>query len=159
MGQKPLKLMFICTGNSCRSQMAEGFARALGGDRVEVYSAGTQPRGLDARAVAVMAEVGIDISHQTSKLIDAELLEQMDLAVTLCGDVLETCPVIPGHVRHLHWGLPDPARVTGTEDMVMNAFRSVRDEIRRQVERLLGTPPEEIKDERLSIHLAGFGKA
>jgi len=155
----PLKIMFICTGNSCRSQMAEGFARALGGDRVEVYSAGTEPRGVDPRAVAVMAEVGIDISHQTSKLIDTELLDRVDLAVTLCGDVLETCPVIPGHVRHLHWGLPDPARVTGTEAAVMNAFRSVRDEIRRQVERLLATPPAEIKDERLSIHLAGFGKA
>ena len=154
----PLKILFICTGNSCRSQMAEGFARALGGDRIEAYSAGTEPKGLNPRAVAAMAEVGIDISHHISKLIDPDLLNRVDLAITLCGDALETCPVIPAHVRHLHWGLPDPARATGTEEQIMAKFRAVRDEIRRRIENLLATPLNEIRSESLEIRLPGFSR-
>lgn len=132
-----LKVMFLCTGNSCRSQMAEGWARALGGDICEVHSAGLEAHGLNPRAVAVMAEAGVDISRQASKLIDPSLLNAMDLVVTVCGDAEERCPVTPPHVRRLHWPLPDPAKAQGTEDEVMAQFRRVRDEIRTRVAALL----------------------
>jgi arsenate reductase len=132
---KPL-VYFLCTGNSCRSQMAEGFARQLLGDRWEVASAGLAPRPVDPRAVAVMAEVGVDISRQASKPLDPELLTRAALVVTLCGDAEERCPVTPPHVRRLHWPLPDPARATGTEAEVLATFRAVRDAIRRRVEEL-----------------------
>ncbi|MDR7402945.1 MAG: arsenate reductase (thioredoxin) [Armatimonadota bacterium] len=142
MRKKPV-VLFLCTGNSCRSQMAEGFARALGGERVEVYSAGLEPAGLHPRAVAVMAEAGIDISGQTSDPLDPEVLRRADLVVTLCGDARDRCPVTPPAVRHLHWPLPDPARAAGGEEAVMAVFRSVRDEIRARVWELLADFPLE----------------
>ncbi|MEW5935196.1 MAG: arsenate reductase (thioredoxin) [Bacillota bacterium] len=129
--------MFLCTGNSCRSQMAEGFARHLGGERWEVYSAGLEPAGLNPRAVEVMKEVGIDISGQSSKPIDPELLRSADLVVTLCGDARDRCPVTPPHIRRLHRDLPDPARAEGTEEEIMAVFRRVRDGIRELVGQLL----------------------
>ncbi|MBC7343741.1 MAG: arsenate reductase ArsC, partial [Clostridia bacterium] len=107
-----MRIMFLCTGNSCRSQMAEGWARYLARELqgtsstsqpIEVYSAGLEPAGLNPRAVAAMAEVGIDISQQTSKAIDPQLLSQMDVVVTLCGDAEERCPVTPPSIRRLHW--------------------------------------------------------
>lgn len=128
-----LRIMFLCTGNSCRSQMAEGWARALGADLWEVHSAGLEAHGLNPRAVAAMAEAGVDISRQTSKTVDPALLAAMDLVVTVCGDAEERCPVTPPHVRRLHWPLPDPARAGGGEDEVMAVFRRVRDEIRERV--------------------------
>lgn len=131
------RVMFLCTGNSCRSQMAEGFARHLGGDRWEVYSAGLEPAGLNPRAVEVMKEEGIDISAQESKPIDPDLLRSVDVVVTLCGDAHDRCPVTPPHVRRLHWPLPDPARAEGSEDEIMAVFRRVRDDIRGLVEGLL----------------------
>lgn len=131
------KVMFLCTGNSCRSQMAEGFARALFGATWEAYSAGIEPAGLNPRAVEVMREVGIDISSQTSDPIDPGLLKQMDLVVTLCGDAEERCPVTPPEVKRMHWPLPDPAKSKGTEEEIMARFREVRDEIRKRVEELL----------------------
>lgn len=138
--------MFLCTGNSCRSQMAEGFARALGGGRWEVHSAGLEAHGLNPRAVQVMAEAGIDISRQTSDTIDPNLLDQMDAVVTLCGHAEEHCPVTPPRVHREHWPLPDPARATGTEEEIMARFRAVRDEIRRRVEDLLaGRPREDVQ--------------
>ncbi|MGQ9780496.1 MAG: arsenate reductase (thioredoxin) [Bacillota bacterium] len=130
------KILFLCTGNSCRSQMAEGFAKALAGDRWEVHSAGLEPAGLNPRAVRVMREVGIDISGQASKPIDPELLLKVDLIVTLCGDAADRCPLTPPQVRRLHWPLEDPARATGTEEEILARFRQVRDEIRRRVESL-----------------------
>lgn len=136
-----LKIMFLCTGNSCRSQMAEGFARALGGDRWEVHSAGLEAHGPNPRAVRVMAEAGIDISRQTSDTIDPHLLEQMDVIITLCGDAEERCPVTPPRAHREHWPLPDPARATGTEEEILARFRAVRDEIRRRVEDLLAGRP------------------
>lgn len=136
MDKKKKKVLFLCTGNSCRSQMAEGFARALAGDRFEVYSAGLEPAGVNPRAVQVMHEVGIDISGQTSKPIDPEILLKVDLIVTLCGDAADRCPVTPPQVRRLHWPLEDPARATGTEEEILARFRQVRDEIRRRVESL-----------------------
>lgn len=131
------KILFLCTGNSCRSQMAEGFARALAGERWEVHSAGTNPAGVNPRAVQVMAEAGVDISSHTSKAIDPEMLNTADVVVTLCGGARDTCPVTPPEVRRLHWPLEDPARATGTEEEILNKFRQVRDEIKKRVEELL----------------------
>ncbi|NPV53207.1 MAG: arsenate reductase (thioredoxin) [Firmicutes bacterium] len=133
--------MFLCTGNSCRSQMAEGFARALSGDNWEIYSAGIEPAGLNRRAIEVMREVGIDISMQTSDPIEPELLKKMDLVVTLCGDAEERCPMTPPKVRRIHWPLPDPAKAKGTDEEIMAQFRRVRDEIRKRVEELLKEYP------------------
>ncbi len=130
---------FLCTGNSCRSQMAEGFARHLAGDRWEVASAGIEPSVVNPLAVAVMAEVGIDISRQVSKPIDPELLHRAAVIITLCGDAEERCPVTPPRIRRMHWPLPDPAKATGSESEVRAAFRAVRDDIGRRVEALLSS--------------------
>jgi arsenate reductase len=137
----PQKILFLCTANSARSQMAEGFARALAGDRWEVHSAGTAPAGLNPMAVKAMAEVGIDISGHTSKGLDPEVLKSADMVVTLCGDAAESCPLTPPEVRRMHWPLPDPARATGTGEEIMAAFRSVRDDIKKRVRTLLEDEP------------------
>ncbi|MCL6626526.1 arsenate reductase (thioredoxin) [Alicyclobacillus shizuokensis] len=126
-------IYFLCTGNSCRSQMAEGWARHLGDDQVEVHSAGVEAHGLNPRAVAVMKEVGIDISHHQSKLIDPDLLNQADYVITLCGDANDRCPMTPPHVKRLHWGFEDPAKATGTEAEIQAKFREVRDAIRDKI--------------------------
>ncbi|MEW6273695.1 MAG: arsenate reductase (thioredoxin) [Bacillota bacterium] len=131
------KILFLCTGNSCRSQMAEGWAKALAKDKWEVHSAGTNPVGVNPRAVQVMAEAGVDISTQTSKPIDPDLLNSADLVITLCGDAAESCPVTPPTVRRLHWPLADPAKATGAEEEILAAFRAVRDEIKQRLEKLL----------------------
>ncbi len=136
MSRKP-KIVFLCTGNSCRSQMAEGFARHFGKERLEVYSAGTAPVGVNPRAIAVMQEVGIDISTQTSKAISKEMLDQADILITLCGDAQESCPLVPGQVQKRHWPLEDPARAEGSEEEIMAKFRTVRDEIAVLVRELL----------------------
>lgn len=127
------RLMFLCTGNSARSQMAEGLARSLLGGTWEVFSAGLEPKGVHPLAVRAMAEIGIDIRAQTSKPIDPALLDRMDLIVTLCDDAAERCPVTPPHVRRLHWSLPDPAAVEGAEEQRLAAFRRVRDELVRRI--------------------------
>lgn len=132
-----MRAMFVCTGNSCRSQMAEGFARALAGPQWQVWSAGLEPSVVNPRAIQAMAEAGVDISAQTSKAIDPELIRTMDLVVTLCGDARDRCPVTPPSVRKLHWPLRDPAQATGTDEEVMAVFRQVRDEIRAHVEQLV----------------------
>lgn len=128
-----LKIMFLCTGNSCRSQMAEGFARALGQGLIEPYSAGNSPQGINEKAVQVMKEIGIDISHQKSKSIDMELLKQMHVVITLCDNAARSCPYIPPEITSLHWPLDDPAKAVGTEEEVLNEFRRVRDEIKRKI--------------------------
>ncbi len=129
------RVLFLCTGNSCRSQMAEGWARHLSSDW-EIYSAGLEPSEVNPRAIRVMAEAGIDISGQRSKGLDAVPVADLDIVVTLCGDAQERCPFLPGtHIR-IHWPLPDPAQAQGTEDEVMAVFRSVRDDIRRRVQDL-----------------------
>jgi len=137
---KPL-VYFLCTGNACRSQMAEGFARHLAGERWDVASAGVAPTSIHPGAVAAMAEVGIDISEQQAKGIDTQVLEHASLIITLCGDAAEGCPVTPPHIRRLHWPLPDPAKATGTTAEIQQAFRSVRDEIRHRVEMTLAETP------------------
>lgn len=128
-----INIMFLCTGNSCRSQMAEGFARKFGKGILEPYSAGLDPAGLNKRAVKVMKEAGIDISNQQSKSIDMDLLKKMDVIITLCDDAAESCPWTPPEIRRIHWSIKDPAKATGTEEEVMNEFRRVRDEIERRL--------------------------
>ena len=133
-----LKVMFLCTGNSCRSQMAEGFARELGKGLIEAYSAGLSPQGVNPKAVAVMKEIGIDISKQQSKAIDPERLEKMDTVITLCDNASESCPWTPPAIKRIHWSLKDPAHATGSEEEVLNEFRRVRDEIKEKIVKFIG---------------------
>jgi arsenate reductase (thioredoxin) len=122
------RILLLCTGNSARSQMAEGLARALGGDGVQVWSAGIEPKGVHPLAVRVMAERGIDISKQSSKDLSAVPADP-DVVITLCDNAADRCPAFPGRVQRVHWSLPDPAAVTGADDGRMAAFRAVRSEI------------------------------
>lgn len=133
------KVLFLCTGNSCRSQMAEGWARRLLGDALEPYSAGVAPKGLDPRAVAVMAEVGVDLTGQSSKHVDellrrlAERGEDLDWVVTVCDSAQESCPIFPGRARILHRSFDDPPRLAAgaaSEEEALAPYRRVRDEIR-----------------------------
>lgn len=139
------RIMFLCTANSCRSQMAEGLARELGTGKIEAHSAGLMAAGVHPRAIAVMREAGVDISHQTSKEIDAALLRKMDIVITLCGHAEVTCPLTPPEVKRLHWPIDDPVRVTGAEEDIMNAFRKARDEIRGNIQELIGSLTAEEK--------------
>jgi arsenate reductase len=130
------RILFLCTGNSCRSQMAEGFARELKSDEVEADSAGTQPKGIHPLAKKVMAEAGVDLSDHRSKTI-AELGEvEFDWVITLCGHAHENCPVFPGATRVVHVGFEDPDKAPGREEEVLQIFRKVRDQIREFVEGL-----------------------
>jgi arsenate reductase (thioredoxin) len=128
-----VKVMFLCTGNSCRSQMAEGLARRLGNGLLEVHSAGVMPVGVNPNAVKVMAEIGIDISGQTSKGIEPELLDRMDYIITLCGHADMLCPKTPEGVEKIHWPIDDPIKAIGTEEKVLGEFRRARDEIKGRV--------------------------
>ena len=129
------KIYFLCTGNSCRSQIAEGYGHQFL-EGWEVRSAGVETHGLNPRAVEVMAEDGVDISNQKSELIDIDCFNSCDLIITLCGDSLDKCPIIPNEVNHEHWDLQDPARVSGSDDQILEAFRNTRDLIKVQVEKL-----------------------
>jgi arsenate reductase (thioredoxin) len=126
-------IYFLCTGNSCRSQMAEGFAKKILGDRFDVYSAGIEAHGLNPKAVKAMAEKGIDISNQTSDIIDPEILNKADYVITLCGDANDKCPMTPPHVNRQHWAFDDPAKAKGSEEEVWSVFRRVRDEIEERI--------------------------
>ncbi|GAK08092.1 arsenate reductase (thioredoxin) [Geomicrobium sp. JCM 19038] len=130
---KKKTLYFLCTGNSCRSQMAEGFGKQILSDEWDVYSAGIEAHGLNPNAIKAMNEIGIDISNQTSDRLDLELLQNADLVVTLCGDAKDKCPITPSHVRREHWGFDDPAKATGTTDEKWKVFQRVRDEIQAQL--------------------------
>lgn len=132
-----MKILFLCTGNSCRSQMAEGWARHLGGDRIEASSAGIESHGKNPRAIEVMGEAGIDISSQESTRLTDQMLATTDYIVTVCGHADEHCPVLPGGVRKEHWPLSDPAKATGSAEEIMAIFRASRDDIRNRVEDLL----------------------
>ncbi|UUZ78806.1 arsenate reductase (thioredoxin) [Paenibacillus sp. P26] len=137
MEKKPL-IYFLCTGNSCRSQIADGFLNALGGDKYEVKSAGLEAHGLNPRAVQVMQEAGVDISKNTSDVIDPDILNRADYVITLCGHADEHCPVISNkNVTKWHWGFDDPAKATGTEEEIMNQFRTVRDSIKSRIEQFV----------------------
>ncbi len=131
-----VRVLFLCTGNSARSQMAEGWLRHLSAGRVQVYSAGTEPRGLHPLAVRVMAERGVDISGQRSKLVSEFQGQAFDYVVTVCDRARQSCPSFPG-ARTLHWDLPDPVEVHGSEEDRLQAFRSVRDELESRIRALL----------------------
>lgn len=132
-----MNILFLCTGNSCRSQMAEGWARRLAPADWTIQSAGIEAHGKNPRAIAVMAEAGVDISGQESTRVTDAMLDDADLVVTVCGHADEQCPLLPPGTRKLHWPLDDPAKATGTEEEIMAVFRASRDEIRRRVEALL----------------------
>ncbi len=143
-GQARLKVLFLCTGNSCRSQMAEGWARYLKGDMIEPYSAGVEVHGLNPNAVKVMGEAGVDISGHLSKHLDELKDIDFDYVVTVCDNAHESCPMFPGETQIVHVGFDDPprlARAAKTEEEGLEIYRCVRDEIRRFVERL----PESLK--------------
>ncbi len=150
----PIKVMFVCTGNSARSQMAEGFARHVGRGRVEAVGAGTEPSRLNPFAVMVMQEEGIEISRQRSKAFDEDLARRMDVVVTVCGNADERCPVLPPEVTKLHWPLEDPAAAKGTEAEVLNKFREIRDQIEARVQELVRTL-DSSNTEGLARDLAG----
>ena len=124
------RVLFLCTHNSARSQMAEGLLRHLAGDRFEVASAGTEARGVNPLAVRTMAEAGVDIAGHSSKTLDRFLEERWDYVVTVCDSAYETCPVFPRAATRLHWGFDDPSGATGNEDERLAVFRRVRDEIK-----------------------------
>ena len=132
-----VRILFVCTGNSCRSQMAEGFARHFGAGTVEVRSAGIEAHGKNPRAIEVMADAGFDISGQESTVLTDEMLEWADLVVTVCGHADEHCPVLPADTAKIHWPLDDPARAAGSDEEIVAVFRACRDDIRDRVERLL----------------------
>ncbi|MBI5640270.1 MAG: arsenate reductase ArsC [Nitrospirae bacterium] len=132
-----LRVMFLCTGNSCRSQMAEGFARTLGKGFIDAHSAGLMPAGLNERTVKVMKEAGIDISDQESKEIDEDFLRSMDVIITLCDNAAEACPRTPPEIRRLHWPVKDPVGTIGSEDKIMSEFRRARDEIKKKIKDFL----------------------
>jgi arsenate reductase len=136
---KKLNILFLCTGNSCRSQMAEGWARALKGDVIEAYSAGIETHGLNPNAVKVMAEAGVDISKHTSKNVNMLLDVPFDFVVTVCGHANENCPFFPGDAKVVHVGFQDPpamAKLVEGEEEKLACYRRVRDEIRAFVESL-----------------------
>ena len=145
-----LKVLFLCTGNSCRSQMAEGWARHLKGDVIEPYSAGIEVHGLNPYTVQVMAEAGVDISQHRSKPLGEVMGIPFDYVVTVCDQARESCPIFPGKARVIHVGFDDPPRLAQeakTEEEALDCYRRVRDEIRRFVESLPG-----------GLHKSGFNQ-
>lgn len=135
----PRGVLFLCVANSARSQLAEGIARSLAPAGVTIWSAGSQPSRVRPEAVAALAEIGIDISGHRSKSVSEVPADQVDTVITLCGE--EECPVFLGNARRLHWGLPDPAGVGGSEGASAEAFRRTRDELRRRLAAVFGQPP------------------
>jgi arsenate reductase len=132
-------LLFVCTGNSARSQMAEGLLRHEAAGRFEVYSAGTRPTDVRPEAIKVMDEIGIDISGQYPKFVDKFIGQNLDYVVTVCDSAKEACPVFPGKVERLHWSFEDPAKAQGPEGERLTVFRKIRDQIRARVGEFLRT--------------------
>jgi arsenate reductase len=133
------KVLFLCTGNSARSQMAEGYLRHVAGDQFEALSAGVEPKGLNPLAVTVMEEIGIDISHQTSKDVGEFLGEAIPYVITVCDNAKARCPIFPRTYKFLHWSLEDPAEATGSHQEKLAMFRRVRDEIVQRIHQELLT--------------------
>jgi arsenate reductase len=127
------RILVVCTGNSARSQVAEGLLRYEGGDRFEVFSAGTHPSYVRPEAIAVMNEIGIDISQHRSKSVDEFRGQSMDVVVTVCNSAKEACPVFPGDAKRLHWPFDDPAAVEGDEEARLAVFRRIRDQIHERI--------------------------
>lgn len=137
MTQPPIRVLFLCTHNSARSQMAEGLLRAAAGDRVESLSAGTEATRVRPEAIAVMRELGIDISGQSSKTLERFVGEPIDWLVTVCDQAREACPTLPGVANQLHWSIEDPATDSGTDDERLAAFRAARDDLAGRIEAFL----------------------
>lgn len=131
------RVLFLCTHNSARSQMAEGLLRALGGERFEAYSAGTEATRVRPLTITAMAELGIDIAGQESKTLERYLRESFDTVITVCNQANESCPVFFGAKERLHWSFPDPSQATGTEEQQLGVYRAVRDAIRARIAREL----------------------
>jgi len=127
------KVLFLCTANSCRSQMAEGIANHFLGDRLEAVSAGTEASFVNPKAIEVLGEIGVDISRHRSKNLDEFTGQEFDYVITLCGDANEKCPLFFGGVQRTHLGFPDPAKAVGTEEEILQEFRRVRDEIQESL--------------------------
>jgi len=132
-----MNILFLCTGNSCRSQIAEGWARQFGDDWLQVESAGIESHGKNPRAIEIMREVGVDISGQASTKLTDSMLASADYLITVCGHADEHCPVLPAGTRKAHWPLNDPAKATGSEQEIMAVFRESRDDIRQRVADLI----------------------
>jgi arsenate reductase len=149
--QRKLNVLFLCTGNSCRSQMAEGWARHLKADALEPYSAGIETHGLNPHAVAVMAEAGVDIANHQSKTLEDLAGVTFDYVVAVCGHAHETCPAFPGGATVVHVGFDDPPKLAAAEidpDKALNHYRRVRDEIRAFIETL----PDALRDSHEGVH-------
>ena len=125
------QVLILCTGNSCRSHLAEGILRAAAGDLIDVHSAGSKPAGyVHPKAIQVLQEIGIDISGHRSKSMNEFLAQRIDTVITVCGNADQACPMFPGQVHRYHWGFDDPAHAIGTDEEVLAVFRRVRDQIR-----------------------------
>jgi len=127
-------ILFLCTGNSCRSQMAEGFAKKMLPKNMEIFSAGLEPKCVHPMAIKVMQEIGVDISHQKSKNISEIPIGEINVVITLCGDAVERCPIFPGKVERIHWEIEDPAKAQGSDKEIAIVFRKVRDNIKSYME-------------------------
>jgi len=137
MLNKKKRVLFLCTGNSCRSQMAEGWLKHLGGNDFEVFSAGIEAHGKNPRAIAVMQVAGVDVSNQESEIVQTSILESLDLLVTVCSHADAHCPVFSIKGKREHWPFEDPAKVTGSEEEIMNEFRRVRDQIHARIDKFI----------------------
>lgn len=133
------RVLFLCTGNSVRSQMAEGFLRHLAGDKFEVFSAGVKPTQVNPLAIKVMAEVGIDISQHRSKSVTEFLGQKFNYVISVCDAARQACPVFPGKYKNIHWDLEDPAEVQGSEQEKLSTFRKIRDKIQDNIHKFLTT--------------------
>ena len=135
-----VKVLFLCTGNSARSQMAEGYLRHVAGDEFEAMSAGVEPKGLNPLAVEAMKEIGIDISHQTAKDVREFLGQAIPYVITVCDNAQARCPIFPRTYKFLHWSLQDPVEATGSHDEKLAVFRRVRDEVAQRIQQELVSP-------------------
>ncbi|KAI8925552.1 protein-tyrosine phosphatase, low molecular weight [Entophlyctis helioformis] len=135
-----IKVLFLCTHNSARSQLAEGLLRSLGGSDFEAFSAGTEQTHVRPLAIKSMAEIGIDISAHESKVLDVFLDKDIDVVITVCDSANDTCPVFPRAARRLHWSFPDPSKAQGSEEEQLAVYRTVRDAIRARIENELIAP-------------------
>ena len=134
---KKKKVLFICTGNACRSQIAHGLLRDMAGDRFEVFSAGSHPSRVHPMSVAVMEEVGVDISHHTSDFVDDYLDKGIDIAITVCDNANQSCPTFPGNAERIHWSIDDPFKGWNFDTSQMDSFRETRREIKEKLEAFL----------------------
>jgi arsenate reductase len=142
----PIRVLFLCTGNSARSQMAEALLRSFGGDDFEVYSAGTEPSGLHPMTVEVMKEAGVDLSNQRSKHLDEFAGQSFDYIITVCDRVRDNCPTFPGDIERIHWGFDDPAAVVGDDQLQRQMFLRVRNEISERIRLWVTVLRKSLKD-------------